>query len=107
MSDGEGDPRGRTAADAPKKSAGKTPRAATPRSTPGQMTRQGIVTYLRKVAADVLWANMDDMEDWELMMADDAATLLDLMADAIEQEADLDPDFPRLVLSDPEPRKAV
>lgn len=105
MPDSEGSPRGRTAADAPKKSAGKTPRAATPRSAPGQMTRQGIVTYLRKVAADVLWASVDD--EWELMMADDAATLLDLMADAIEQEADLDPDFPTLILSEPEPRKGV
>lgn len=107
MPDGESNPRGRTEADAPKKSAGKTTRAAIPHSAPGQVTRQGIVTYLRKVAADVLWANVEDMEEWELMMADDAATLLDLMADAIEWEADLDPDFPTLILTEPEPRKAV
>lgn len=107
MSQRQGDQRGGKAADAPKKSAGKTPRAAIPIAPQGQMTRQGIVTYLRRMAADVLWANIDDMEDWEMMMADDAAALIDLVADAIEQEADLDPDFPRLVLSEPEPRRAV
>lgn len=107
MSDSEGDPRGSKASDAPKKSAGKTPRAAIPHSTQRQVTREGIVRYLRGCAATTLWGVEADTEDWELAMVEDAVTLLDAMADAIEQEADLDPDFPPIVLGDLAPRKVV
>lgn len=109
MSNGKGGSRGGKAVDAPKKSAGKTPRAATPHPPQRQVnrTRASIVLYLRRVAAETIWSNCEDMEEWELMMADDAATLMDAIADAIELEADLDPDFTLTVLSDPQPRKAV
>lgn len=107
MPDSKGGPRSSKAADAPKKSAGKTPRAATPRPTQRQVTREGIVRYLRTCAATILWSMEEDTEDWEMVMVEDTVTLLDAMADAIELEADLDPDFPPILLGDVEPRKLV
>lgn len=51
-------------------------------------TRQSIVLYIRRTAADILWRGMDNAEDWELVMADDMNELLEMMATAIEGQAD-------------------
>ena len=56
-------------------------------------TRQSILLYIRKTAADILWRGMDTAEDWELVMADDMNELLEMVATAIEERADRREDF--------------
>lgn len=106
MGRSEGDQGGGPKATAPQKSAGKTTGAATPQTETRQMTRtrQSIVRYIREVASNTLWHGVEDMEEWELLMADDCVAVLDALADAIEQMADRDPTAPRLLPPDRSPR---
>lgn len=105
MGRSEGDQGGGPKATAPQKSAGKTTGAATPQTeTRMTRTRQSIVRYIREVASNTLWHGIEDMEEWELLMADDCVAVLDALADAIEQMADKDPAAPRLLPPDRSPR---
>jgi hypothetical protein len=94
---------------APKKSAGKTTGAATLQAETGQMTRtrQSIVRYIREVASDTLWHGVEDMEEWEMLMADDCVAVLDALADAIEEFADRNHSTSRLLPPDRSPRGMV
>ena len=109
MGRSEGDQGGGPKATAPQKSAGKTTGAATPQTETGQMTRtrQSIVRYIREVASDTLWHGVEDMEEWEMLMADDCVAVLDALADAIEEFADRNQSTSRLLPPDRSPRGMV
>lgn len=82
----------------PKKSAGKTPVGAVPIAIcpMADRDRRSIVGYLRTEAATLLWLDQGDMTKADRKRVDDAVTLLEAYADAVEEFQDIDGEHPLL-----------